>query len=77
MAELLIQVVPQLPAAAWMAQFSEGLCLDLADTLSCDVKLFSYFLECAGAPVVHAEAQAENLLFSLCQCIQHFVKLFF
>ena len=28
-----------------MSQFSQGLCLDLTDTLSCDIELFAHFLQ--------------------------------
>ena len=71
----LVQKVSQLLAPAGMAQFPQRFGLDLPDTLSGDVELFSDFLESSGPPVHDAEAQFQHLLFARRQGVQHFLKL--
>ena len=60
-----------------MAEFAERLCLDLADTLSCDIKLSSDLLKGTRPSVIHSETETEHLVLSLCQRIEDFVKLLF
>ena len=56
-----IQKVFQLFAAGGMAQFPQGLGLDLADAFSCHIELFAHLFQSAGAAVLNAEAQAQHL----------------
>src|SRR5699024_7089892 len=57
-----VQKVLQFLAAAGVAQFSEGLGLDLADALPGDVEFLAHFLQGAGAAVLNAEAELQHLL---------------
>ena len=45
-----------------MAQFAQSLGLDLADTLTGHVKLLAHLFQSAGAAVLDAEAQLQDLL---------------
>ena len=58
-----------------MAQFSQGLGLDLADALTGDVELLAHLLQGAGAAVLNAEAQLEHLLLPGSQGAQHVHQL--
>ena len=58
-----------------MTQLAQGLGLNLADTLSCNIKLLTHFFQCAGTSIIHAKPETKYLLLSLCQCIKHLVKL--
>ena len=58
-----------------MTQFSQRLRLDLADTLSCYIEFLADLFQRAGAAVIHTESETEHFLLSLCQRIQHLVKL--
>ena len=63
-----IQEIAQLFAAAGVAQFPQGLGLDLADALTGDVELLAHLFQGAGSAVLQAEPKTEHLLLSLCQC---------
>src|SRR6266496_3950915 len=52
---LLVQVILQLAAAAWMAQLAQSLGLNLANTLTGNVKLFANFFQGTTAAIVEAE----------------------
>src|SRR5699024_8864759 len=74
-ASFLIQIISQFSAAARMPELAERLRLNLTDTLSRDIELFSHFLQGAGPSVVHAKTKPEHLLLPVCQGIQHLVQL--
>ena len=61
----LLQVVFEFSAAAGMAQLAQCLGFDLADPLSSSVKLFAYFLQASGSPVLQAESKLYNPSFSV------------
>ena len=63
----LIQVILQLAAAAWMAKFSQSLCLNLSDTFSCYIKFLSNLFQCSGTSIIKTKTQTEHLLFSVCK----------
>src|SRR5713226_1934570 len=71
----LVQVILQLAAAAGMAQFAQGLGLNLTDALAGDVELFAHFLQRAAAAIVQAEAQLQHFALALGQAIQHIFHL--
>ena len=48
--------------AAGMAQFSQRLGLDLADTLTGNIKLFSNLFEGTGSAVVKTETELDHML---------------
>ena len=58
-----------------MMQLAEGLCLDLTDTLTGDIKLLSDFLERSCASVVQTETQTDNLLFTFRQRVENLIEL--
>ena len=62
---LSVKIILQLAAAAGMTQLAQSFCLDLTDTLSCDIELFTNFLQSSGTSVVQSETEAENLLFTV------------
>ena len=57
-----IQEIAQLFAAAGVAELAQRLGFDLADTLTGDIELLADLLQRAGAAVLKAEAQAQDLL---------------
>ena len=73
----LFQIIFQFFAAAGMTQFTQGFCLDLTDSFSCDIEFFAHFFQCSGTSVVQTKAQAQYLFFPFGEGIQHFDKLFF
>src|SRR5580765_8748269 len=66
---------PELLRARRMAQLSEGLGLDLADALAGDGEVLPDFLEGVLAAVGEPEAEAEHLLLTRRQRVQHLVGL--
>ena len=46
------QIVSQLAAAAWMAQFAQRLSFDLADALARETKLLAHFFEGVAATIL-------------------------
>ena len=54
-----------------MAQLGERLCLDLADSLTCDAELAAHFLERLRLTPVEAEPQSDDLLLALGQFSEH------
>ena len=48
-----------------MTQLAQSFCLDLTDTLSCDIELFTNFLQSSGTSVVQSETEAEDLLLTV------------
>src|SRR5205823_5221516 len=75
--QLLIQVVFELAAAAWMAQLAQSLGLDLANTLTSHVKLFTNLFQSATATIVQTKAQLQNLTLTLGQAIKNILHLLF
>ena len=71
----LVQVVLQLAAAAGMAQFAQGLGLNLTDALAGDVELFAHLFQRAAAAIVQAEAQLQHFALALGQAVQHILHL--
>ena len=59
-----VQKVLEFLAAAGVAQLAERLGLDLADALARDIEFLADLLKRAGAAVLNAEAQLEDLLFA-------------
>ena len=59
-----------------MAELSESLGLDLADTLTGYVELLANLFKGAGASIFNTEAQAQNLLFSGSKSAENLLKLF-
>ena len=51
-----------------MAQFTERFRLDLTDTLSCNVKLFTNLFEGSRTAIVKSETETQNLLLTVGQC---------
>ena len=47
----LTQVIPQMPAAGWMAQFAQGLGLDLADAFTRHVKVAADLFQSMVFPI--------------------------
>src|SRR5579875_179251 len=72
---LLVQVILQLAAAAWMAQLAQSFGLDLANALAGDVELFAHLFQRAAAPIIQAEAQLQHFALALGQAIQHILNL--
>ena len=60
-----------------MAEFSERFCLDLTDTLTCYIELFSNFFQCSCATVLQTKTECQNFLLSLGQCSKYFLQLLF
>src|SRR3954447_12055658 len=65
----------QLPDSRGMAHFSEGLGLDLSDTLSRDTELTSYFFEGAAVSVDQPKPLLQNLALAFGQCFQDILDL--
>lgn len=61
---LVTQIIPQLAAAAWVAQTAQRLPLNLADTLAGQAKFFAYFFKRIAATIGEPEAQPQNTRFS-------------
>lgn len=72
---LLFQEVFELLAAAGVTQFAQRLGLDLADTFTGYIKLFSYLFQGAAAAILQTEAQLEHLLLSRGEGGQHIAQL--
>ncbi len=60
-----------------MTQLAQRLRLDLTDTLTCDIELFSDFLKCSCTSVLQSKTQCQHLLLTLRQRSEHFLQLFF
>ena len=58
-----------------MSQLSERLCLDLSDTLSCDIELLADFLKGSWSSVIPSKSELYNSLLSLCKCADYLVEL--
>ena len=56
-----------------MAELTERLGFNLADTFSCYIKFLTNFLQCSGTSVIQAETESQYFLFSLCQCSKYFI----
>ena len=61
----LYQKIPQFAAAAGMAQLSQRLGLDLADTFPRDVERLSHFFQCVRLPILQTETHLQNLSFAV------------
>ena len=59
-----------------MAQFTQSLCLNLADAFPGHMKLPSYLLQCFRLSVIQAKPLAQHLLFPLCQRRERLHELF-
>src|SRR5699024_10177256 len=73
----LIQIILQLAGTAGMTEFSQSLRLNLTDTLTGHIELFSYLFQRTGTAIVQSETQAQHLLLSLGQRAKHLLQLFF
>src|SRR5574341_353902 len=54
------QVVAQVARAAGMAQTTQGLALDLADTFAGQAEFLADFFKCIAAPVLQAETKTQD-----------------
>ena len=63
----LVQVIFQLSGTARMAQFTERFRLDLTDTLSCNIKLFTNLFEGSRTAIIKSETETQNLLLTVGQ----------
>ena len=63
----------QLPAAARVLELADGLGLDLADPLSRQAESFADLFESVGLPVSDSEAELQDLLLRIAQCVEHLV----
>ena len=63
----------EMSCSAGVSEFSESLCLDLSDTLSCDVEFLTYLFKSSGSSVVKSESELYNVLLTGSECM----KLFF
>src|SRR5437667_2023593 len=74
---LLVQVVLQLAAAAWVTQLAQSLGFDLANTFTGDVKLFANLFQGAAAAIIKAETQLEHFTLAIGQAIENIFHLLF
>ena len=74
-AKLVCKIILEGLGTRGMSQLTERLCLDLSDTLSCDLELLSNLLEGSGSAVLKTKAKLYNLLFSGGQGVQDIAKL--
>ena len=72
----LVQEILQLFAARGVTELTQGLGLDLTDTLSGDIKLLAHLLQSAGASVLNAKAQLQDLFLPGGEGTQHIHQLF-
>lgn len=63
-----IQIILKPPATARMTQLAECLCLYLADSLPCNIKLLTHILKRTCTPIIKTKAQAEHLFLTRGQC---------
>src|SRR5262249_17790185 len=71
----LFQVVAQLLAEARVAQLTQRLDLDLADTFACDAELLADFLERTAMAILQAEAQLQPTPLALGELVEHLLDL--
>ena len=60
-----LQEIPDALASYRIAQLAQSLGLDLSDTLSGNIKLFSHFLKGSGMAVFQTKTQDNDLALSL------------
>ena len=72
---LSVEEVLDLLASAGVAELSEGFCLDLAYTLTGNVKALAYLLKCTGLAVLKTETELEHLCLTVCKCGKYLVEL--
>src|SRR5262245_27458790 len=70
-----LEEAPELLGPRGMAELAEGLGLDLADALTGHGEVLAHFLERVLAAVGEPEAEAQHLLFTRRQRVQHLVGL--
>ena len=51
-------------------QLADGLCLDLADTLTGDAEIAAHLFQRAGTAIVQTEAETDDLLFTRGQALE-------
>src|SRR5215208_1364800 len=73
--ELLSDVLTQVLGAALLAEEVQGLHLDLAHPLACDVELAPYLLKSAGPVVLHPKPELDDLALSLGQLVERFPEV--
>ena len=73
--QISIQEIPQFLAAAGVAELAQGLGFDLADAFTGDVELLADLLQRAGAAILQAEAQAQDLFLTRGQGLEHVGQL--
>ena len=59
-----------------MAELSECLCFDLADTLAGNVKALTYLLESTCLAVLETETELKDLSLTVCKGGEHLIELF-
>ena len=59
-----------------MAQLTQSLRLDLADTFSGYIKFLAHFFQRSCSAIIQTKAQTQYFFFSFCQSIQYFHELF-
>ena len=58
-----------------MAKLSKGLCLDLANTLSGNIKLLANLFQCSCTAVIQSETKSKHFLLSFGKGSQNFYQL--
>ena len=58
------------------AEFLEGFCLDLTNTLTCDSELFPDLFECMHLSAIESKSHDDDLLLTRREEIKHFVEVF-
>ena len=56
-------------------QLADGLCLDLADTLTGDAEIAAHLFQRAGTAIVQTEAETDDLLFTRGQALEGLIDL--
>ena len=72
---VLVQVILQLLGPAGVAQLAQRLRLNLPDPLTGDTKDVAHLFEGAGTAVIETEAEAEHLLLTGGEGLQHLFQL--
>ena len=71
-----LQEVPDPLASHRVSEFSEGLGLNLPDTLSGNFEALSYFFQCQGMAAFKTKSQDDHFPFPWIQPLEHLFDLF-
>ena len=71
----LVQIIPQLTAAAGVAQLAQGFGFNLPNPLPGHIELLAHLFQCPASPVLKTESEAEHLPFAGGEAGQNLIDL--